>query len=118
MDPAGGAVEHGIAEAEDPAVGSDEPVALAGDRRRHADDRLVEPQVAGRPVEAGGAEGEHASVPAQEPVPLARRVPGEADDRSVQSLPDGAARVGQIAERDDLAQSGRDPVAGGSDRDA
>ena len=116
--PAGRSVEPRVAEAEHPAVAGDEPVALPALGRRHPDDRLVEPQVAGRPVESGVAEREHAAVPTEEPVSLARRMPGDADDRGVQADPDHAAGVRQVAEREELTRAGRDPITGGSDRDA
>ena len=81
---AGRAVEAGVAEGEDAAVGGDEPVALAVGRRRHADDRRVEREAAGAPVEAGVAEGEDAAVGRDEPVALAVGRRRHADDRLVE----------------------------------
>src|SRR5689334_13071636 len=52
--------------------------------RRHAVDRLVQADVAGRPEELGVAEGEDASVGRRQPVAVARRRDGHADDRLVQ----------------------------------
>ena len=49
---AGGAVEAGVAEGEDAAVGGHQPVALAVGRGGHAHDGLVEVDAAGRAVEA------------------------------------------------------------------
>ena len=65
---AGRAEERGVAEGEDAAVGGDEPVAVAGGRGGHADDRLVQLHVAGRAVEPRVAEGEDPAVGGDEPV--------------------------------------------------
>src|SRR3546814_4717742 len=59
---AGGAVEAGVAEREDPPVGGDEPVPASGGCGGHADDGLVELHGAGGAVEAGVAEREDAPV--------------------------------------------------------
>ena len=78
---AGGAVERGVAEGEDAAVGGDEPVAVAGGRGGDADDGRGEAAAAGGAVERGVAEGEDAAVGGDEPVAVARRGRGDADDR-------------------------------------
>ena len=51
VDAARGAVEVGVAEGEDAAVGRHEPVAVAVGRGGHADDGLVEVNAAGGAVE-------------------------------------------------------------------
>ena len=59
---AGRAVEAGVAEGEDPAVGGHQPVALAVGGRGHAHDGLVEGEATDRPVEAGVTESEDRPV--------------------------------------------------------
>ena len=72
-----GAVEAGIAEGEDPAVGGHEPVAAVIGRRRDPDHRTLEGQRPRRPVELRRTEGEDPAVGADQPVTvLARRSSG------------------------------------------
>ena len=74
MEVAGGAVEVGArTEAEDAAVFRDEPVALSVGCGGHADDGLVEVDVAGRAVERC-VEREHAAVSGDEPVATGRGI--------------------------------------------
>ena len=98
---AGRTVERGVAEGEDAAVARDEPVALAGRRRGHADDRLVEPDRAGRAVERGVAVGEDAAVGAEQPVAVAVRRRLDRDDRRLQWDRRGVAAFGRVAEARD-----------------
>ena len=90
---AGRAVEGGVTEGEDAAVGGDEPVALAVGRGRHADDRLVEGDGTGRAVEGGVTKGEDAAIGSDKPValPVLRR--GDGDDGVVERPADGAERT-------------------------
>ncbi len=67
------AVERGVAEGEDPAVGRHQPVALSVVRRRHAHDGFAEGEVPRRAVELCVAEGEHLAVPGRHPVPRTAR---------------------------------------------
>ena len=66
-----GAVEDGVAEGEDPAVGRHQPVAAAVGRGRHADDGCVEVQAARGAVEDRVAEGEDPAVGRHQPVAAA-----------------------------------------------
>src|SRR5581483_11220117 len=66
------ALEAGVAEGEDAAVGGHQPVALAGGGRDERLDRGVEPGAAHRAVEPGVAEGEDAAVAGHHVVALAR----------------------------------------------
>ncbi len=65
-----GAVEPGVAEGEDAAVGSHEPIAASVRRRGDAHDRALQVQRTGRAVEPGVAEGEDAAVGTDQPVPV------------------------------------------------
>src|SRR5439155_10557555 len=67
-DAPGGAEEAGVAEAEDPAVGGDEPVALSGGAGGSSHDRLVEGDALGGAEGAGVAEAEDPAVGGVEPV--------------------------------------------------
>ena len=104
-------MEGGVAEREDAAVGRDEPVALAARRRGHADDRLPQPDCAGRAVEAGVAEREDAAVARNEPIALARRCVRHADDGTVQPLGARGAEEARVAEAEDAAVGRDQPVA-------
>src|ERR1035437_9126162 len=64
----GGPVEPGVAEDEDPPVGSDQPVALSVRGGGHRHTRLVERLAPGGPVEPGVAEGEDPPVGSDQPV--------------------------------------------------
>src|SRR5436190_30612 len=77
----GRALELRVPEGEDPAVLGHEPVALARVRRRHADDRLGQLDVAGRALEGCVSEGEDPAVLGHEPVPVAGGRRRHADDR-------------------------------------
>ena len=81
---AGRAVEVRVAEAEDAAVARDEPVAVTGRCRRHADDRAVERDVPGRAEVRRISRGEHAAVGRDTPGALPARRGGHADDRCVE----------------------------------
>ena len=69
----GGTEEVRVAEREDAAVGRDEPVAAAGRRGGHADDRHVERGRAGGTEEVRVAEGEDPAVGRDDPVAVAGR---------------------------------------------
>src|SRR5207245_933263 len=73
------AVEAGVAEAEDAAVGGHQPVAPSAGGGGHAHDGPVEGQAARRAVEAGVAEAEDAAVGGHQPVAVrpGRRVAGD-----------------------------------------
>ena len=111
MQVAGGAVEAGVAEGEDAAVGRHQPVALAVGRGGHPHDGLVEVQVAGGAVEAGVAEGEDAPVGRHQPVALAIGRGGHADDGLVEGVP-AHASVERGTEGEDAAVGGGQAVAG------
>ena len=81
---AGGAVEPGVAEGEDAAVGGHQPVAAAVGGGRHAHDGGVEVDVAGGAVEPGVAEGEDAAVGGHQPVAAAVGGGGHAHDGGVE----------------------------------
>ena len=103
---------NGVAVREDAAVGRDQPVALTGRCRCHADDRLVEQQAARRAVELGVAEREDAAVGRDQPVAEARRCRGHADDLVVERDAGGRAVRRGVAGED--AAVGRDhPITGG-----
>ena len=76
-DPGDGAVVRGVPEAEDAAVGGDEPVTGAAGRRRDAHDGSLQRRTAHGAVEGGGTEGEDAAVRADQPIATRRRVHGE-----------------------------------------
>ena len=83
-----------------------------------ADDRLVEPDVAGRSVEVGVAVAEDAAVGCDEPVAVTGGCGGHADDRLVE--PDVAGRSVEVgvAVAEDAAVGCDEPVApAGSRRD-
>ena len=101
----------GVAEGEDPAVASHEPVAVARGGGGHADDRLVERDVSGGAVVGGVAVGEDPAVLADHPVALARRCRGHADDRLGESDVAGRAVVPGVAVREDPAIARDEPVA-------
>ena len=63
------AEEAGVSEAEDPAVGGDQPVAVAVRGGGDPHDGLVEDDVAGRAEEAGGTEVEHPAIGGDQRVP-------------------------------------------------
>src|SRR5207244_4421098 len=84
-DPAGGTAELGVAEAEDPAVGGHEPVAVAGRGGGHADDGLVEVDAPGGAEERGVAVAEDPAVPSHEPVAVSRTGGHAPDDRLVEA---------------------------------
>src|ERR1035437_7949570 len=77
----GGAVEGGVAEGEETAVGRHLPVATAVRRRRDAHDRLVERLATHGAVELGVAEGEETAVGRHLPVATAVRRRRDAHDR-------------------------------------
>src|SRR5207302_1019450 len=89
----------------------DQPVAVAGGGGGHADDGLVEPDVAGGAVEGGVAEGEDAAVGGDQPVAVAGGGGGHADDGSVEPDVAGGAVVGGVAEGDDAAAGLPAPAA-------
>ena len=111
---AGRAVELRVAEAEHAAVAGDEPVAVPARRRRHADDRLVE--LLGRRSSRGTARRRTRTRrrrrrTASSPDRVGRRARRRGS--ALASAAAGrAARVGQVAERDQLTGARRDPVAG------
>ena len=102
---AGGSVEGGVAEGEDPSVACDEPVALAVGGGGDADDGLVEVGAASGSVEGGVAEGEDPSVSGDEPVALAVWGGGDADD--------GLVEVGAASGPVKRGVKGEDPPVGG-----
>src|SRR5664280_1332960 len=116
MNGPGRAVELGVAEGEDAAVGGRQPVALAVRSGSHADNRLVEMNGPGRAVELGVAEGEDAAVGGRQPVALAVRSGSHADNRLVEMNGPGRAVELGVAEGEDPAVGGRQPVAGGGQR--
>ena len=63
-------MELRVAEAEDPAVGRHQPIALAVGGRGHSDYRFVEPHCPGGAVEFRVTEAEDAAVGGDEPVAL------------------------------------------------
>ena len=79
------AVEGGVAEGEDAAVGGHQPVAAAVGGGRHGHDGLGEADAPGGPVEAGVAEGEDAAVGGHQPVAAAVGGGGHAHDGLVQA---------------------------------
>src|SRR5581483_715477 len=105
---AGGAEEGGVAEAEDAAVGAEEPVAGAGRRRSHGHDGRAEVDAAGAAVERC-AEGEDATVGSNHAVAAAAG--GGADHRGVEPRAPHAAEEGRVAEAEDAAVAGHQPVA-------
>ena len=100
-----------VAEAEDAAVGGDQPVAGAVGRRRHADDRLVQVLAAHGAEEAGVAEAEDAAVGGHQPVPVRARRHGHADHGLVETDAAGAAPEAGVAEVEDAAVGGHEAVA-------
>ena len=102
---------NGVAEGEDAAVGRDEPVAVAGRGRCHADDGLVEGDGAGGAVEDGVAEGEDAAVGRDQPVAVAGRGRRHADDGLVEGDGAGGAVEDGVAEGEDAAVGRDEPVA-------
>src|SRR5581483_4894656 len=103
------AVEGGVAEGEDAAVGRHHPVAAPVRRGGHADDRLVEPDGARRAEEAGLPEGEDPAVGADQPVARGRRRKGGGTGRR-----DGADQARQPGEdRDTEADPDSPPALGG-----
>ena len=66
--PRNGAVELGVAKAENAAIGCVEPVAAVVFGRHNADDGALELEAPGRAVELGRAEAEDPAVRANEPV--------------------------------------------------
>ena len=113
MDRTGGAVEAGVAEGEDAAVGGEEPVALAVGGGGHPDDRLVQVDRPGGAVERGVAEGEDAAVGGHQPVALARTGGGDADDRPVEGHGCRGAENRCVAQGEDAPGGGGQPVVGG-----
>src|SRR5207244_576489 len=79
-----GPEELGITEGEDASVGRNEVVASARRRGRHANDRPVERDGAGRTLEGRITEGEDAAVGRHHPVAHAARRRSHADDRRVE----------------------------------
>src|SRR5436853_479471 len=75
-----GAEKAGVAEAEDPAVGGDEPVALTGGAGGSSHDRLVEGDAPRGAEEAGVAEAEDPAVGGDEPVALTGGAGGSSHD--------------------------------------
>ena len=108
---AGAAEEGGVAEREDPAVGSSQPVALPARRGRHAHDRLHGGIAADAAVERRVTEGEDAAVGGDEPVALPGRRGGHADDGLVERGAARGAEEGRVAEGEDAAVGGDEPVA-------
>ena len=109
--PPSGAVEGGVAEAEDAAVGGDHPVAVPVGRRGDADDGPVQPQRARRAVEVGVAETEDAAVGRHQPVAAAVGRRRHADDGCVERAAERAVVLGG-PEVPDLAVGLDLPVAG------
>src|SRR5688572_11853848 len=102
----------GVTEAEDPAGGRHEPVAVVAVGRGDADDRLHELDVAGGAEEPGAvAKGEHTAVGGDQPVAPAVGGDRHPDDRLVEL--DGARRPTEpgIAEGEDAAGGGDQVVA-------
>ena len=104
-------VEGGRAEIEDAAVGRHEPVPVAAGARRHAVDRLVEPDGAGRARERCVAVAEDAAVGGDEPVAVARGCRRHADHRLVEADGTGRAPERRVAVTEDAAVGGHQPVA-------
>ena len=107
------AVEGGVTEGEDPAVGGHEPVALARRGGRHAHDGLVEVLAAHRAVEDSVTKGEDSAVGGTQPVALARGSGRNAHDGLVEvgggQVPDGRERP----IREHLPERGDHAVAAG-----
>src|SRR5207302_282856 len=112
----GRALEQGVAEGEDAAVGRHQPVAAAVVGRSHAHDRLVQLDVARAAEEPAVAEGEDPPVGRHVPVPLAVRSVGHADDGLVEGdVPGRAEELGVLAEVEYAAVGGGHAVARGGD---
>src|SRR6266851_2189956 len=110
MHGAGGAEEAGVAEGKHPAVARHEPVPLPRRRRRHPDDRRVQPQVPGRAEEPGVAEGKHPAVGRHEPVPVPRRRGRHAHYGRVQPQAPGRAEEAGVTEGEHPAVGRHEPV--------
>ena len=107
---AGRAVEVGVAEGEDAAVGGHLPVAAAVGGGGHAHHRSVQRKGAGRPVEVGVAEGEEAAVGGHLPVAAAVGGGGHAHHRPVEVLPAHRPVEPGVAEGEQPAVGGDVPV--------
>ena len=108
---AGGAVEAGVAVAEDPAVRGDQPITRTRRCAGHADDGLVESDGARGAVEPGVAVAEDPAVRGDQPITRTRRCVGHADDGLVES--DGArgAEEPGVAVAEDASVGGDQPIA-------
>ena len=116
--------EVGVAEGEDPAVGSHHEVAALVVARHHADDRCVEavglarsgrvePETRDRAVELGVAEAEDPAVGGVEPVATAVFGRHDADHGALQGNPAHRAVELGRAEGEDPAVRSHQPVAVG-----
>src|ERR1700722_17036966 len=88
--------EPGVPEAEDTAVGRDQPVALTPGGGGHPDDRRIEVLPTHRPVEPRVTEGEDPPVGPPQPVAPAVRRGRHADHGRAETLPThGAGEPGR-----------------------
>ena len=106
----GRAVERGVPEGEDTAVGGDEPVPAAVGRRGRADDRFVQCG-ATFGAEERGAEREHTAVGGDHRVPTGRRIGRDGDDGLVEHERAGRAPERRVPEREDTPVGADEPVA-------
>ena len=104
-------MEARVAEGEDATIRRDQPVALPRRRRGHPDDRLVEPDRAGRPEETRVAETEDAAIRRDQPVALPRRCRRHPHDRLRQPHRAGRPEETRVAETEDAAIRRDQPVA-------
>src|SRR5665213_582113 len=106
-------------EGEDPAVGSNQPIAAGSAVSGHADDRAVERGASHRAVEAGIAEGKDASVGCYEPVALSVGRGSHSIDRLVErNRPHGSKEGGSEGENPAVTRHFPIPASGVVDRDA
>ena len=107
-----GAFERRVTEREHTTVGADQPVTLAGGRRRDGDDRSDQPSaVADGTVEYGITEREDPAVGAREPVAVPLRRRRDADDRRHERPVGDRTREAGVAEREHTTVLGRDPIS-------
>ena len=111
MHRTGRAVERRVTEREDPAVGRDQPVAVARRGRRDADDRAVQVHRTRRTVERRITEREDPTVGRDQPVAVTRRRRRDPDDRTIQMHRTGRAVERRVTEREDPAVGRDHPVA-------
>src|SRR5581483_11169940 len=102
--------ERGIAEAEDPAIRADQPVALACWRGGEVHDGRHQLGTTHRVEEAGVTEVEDAAIGRGQPVAVPGGCRSHADDRRVQSEASQRPVEGRITEREDTAVGGHQPV--------